>query len=211
MGCGSAIARIGSQSLTACSRLTRNTTPSHICCSLQGGHETEKDEVACTDKPQQLKFVNKWKAKKEEFLNDVFRLENGPHFSFVTGILCATSSSKHLAPILQHVVQANCAHTSFGKYMLFSFSEYALTANGNMSPLSFCFLLENKDAKNWSKFWRFVTKVHPCIYSPEVTILTDQDKGSIAAIAHELQNFHCAFHRHQNIIKTLGLEKELLL
>ena len=40
-----------------------------------------------------------------------------------------------------------------------------------------------------------------------MTILTDQDKGSIAAVAEEIPRavqFHCSFHRHQNILKTFG-------
>jgi len=50
-------------------------------------------------------------------------------------------------------------------------------------------------------------KVHPSINSKSVTILTDQDKGSIAAVASEVPDaaqFHCSFHRRQNIVKTLG-------
>ncbi len=122
---------------------------------------------------------------------------------FFTGILFATSSSKHLALLLQPVIQANGAPSSFGKYTLYS--AYAMTANGNMSPLAFGLLFGNEDTKNWSKFWRYVKKIHPCIDSPEVTILTDQDKGSIAAVEKEAKpQFFCSFHRHQNIIKTLG-------
>jgi hypothetical protein len=99
----------------------------------------------------------------------VIGLDNGPQFSFLTGVLFATSSSKHLVPLLQHVVQADGAHSSFGKYTLFL--AYATTANGNMSSLAFGLLFGNADTKNWSKFC--VKKVHPCIDSPEVTILTD--------------------------------------
>ncbi len=102
-------------------------------------------------------------------------------------------------------MQADGAHSSFGKYTLFL--AYATTANGNMSPLAFGLLFGNEDTKNWSKFWCFVKNVHPCINSPEVTILTDLDKGSIAAVEKEVKQaakFLCSFHRHQNIIKTLG-------
>ena len=84
---------------------------------------------------------------------------------------------------------------------------YAMTANGNMSPLVFGLLFGNEDTKNWSMFWSYVKKIYPCIDSPEVTILTDQDKGSIAAVEKEVKQaaqFFCSFHRRQNIIKTLG-------
>jgi hypothetical protein len=145
----------------------------------------KKMKLPALDKTLQLKYVNKWKAKNEPFLNNVFGLEDGPQFLLLTGILFATSSSKHLAPLLQPVIQADGAHSSFGKYMLYS--TYATTANGNMSPLAFGLLFENEDTKNWSKFWSSVKKIHPCIDSPEVTILTDQHKGSIAAAEKEVK------------------------
>ncbi len=149
--------------------------------------------------------MNKWKAENELFLNNVFGLEDGPQFLFLTSVLFATSSSKHLALFLQPVVQADGAHSSFGKYMLYS--AHATTANGNMSPLALGLLFGNDDTKNWSKFWSYVKKIHPCIDSPEVSILTDQYKGSIAAVEKEVKQaaqFICSFHFRQNIIKTLG-------
>jgi hypothetical protein len=64
---------------------------------------------------------------------------------FLSGALFATESSRHIVPCLQHAVQADGAHTSFGKYMLFS--AYATTANGNMSPLAFGLLFGNEVTK----------------------------------------------------------------
>ena len=57
------------------------------------------------------------------------------------------------------------------------------------------------------KFWRFAKKVHPCVDVPTKTIVTDQDKGSTAAIEEQVPHaaqFHCSFHHHQNIIKKCG-------
>ena len=165
----------------------------------------KKMKLPALDKASQLQYVNKWKAENELHLNTEFGYKDGPQFTFLTGVLFATSSSKHLVPLLQNVVQADGAHSSFGKYTLFS--AYATTANGNMSPLAFGLLFGNEDTNNWSKFWKFVKQVHPCIDSPAVTILTDQDKGSIVAVGKEVKQaaqFHCSFHRRQNIIKTLG-------
>jgi hypothetical protein len=76
-----------------------------------------------------------------------------------------------------------------------------------MSPLAFGLLFGSKDTENWSKFWIFVKKIHPSIDIPTKTLLTDQDKGSIAAIKEKLPQaaqFHCSFHRCQNIIKKCG-------
>ncbi len=109
----------------------------------------KKMKLPALDKTLQLKYVNKWKAENELFQNFVFGLEAGPQFLFLTRILFATSSSKHLAPLLQPVIQADGAHSSFGKYTLYS--AYAMTANGNMSPLAFGLLFGNEDTKNWSK------------------------------------------------------------
>ncbi len=132
-------------------------------------------------KAEQLKFIKKWKTDNDVYLNNVFGMEEGPQFSFLMCILFATSSSKHLVPLLQDVIQADGAHTSFGKYTLFL--AYGITANGDMSPLASGLLFENENTENWSKFWMFVKKVHPCTGIPTKTIVTDQDKGLIAAIA----------------------------
>jgi hypothetical protein len=134
----------------------------------------KKMKLPALDKASQLQYLNKWKAENKLYLNKEFGFTDGPQFMFLTGVLFATSSSKHLVLLLQHIVQADGAHSSFGKYTLFS--AYAMTANGNMSPLAFGLLFGNEDTKHWSKFWSFVKKVHPSIDSPAVTILTDQDK-----------------------------------
>jgi hypothetical protein len=83
-------------------------------------------------------------------------------------MLFATSSSKHLVPLLQDVIQADGAHASYGTYTLFL--AYGTTANGNMSPLAFGLLFENKNTENWSKFWIFAKKVHQCIDGPTKTM-----------------------------------------
>jgi hypothetical protein len=83
----------------------------------------------------QLKSIKKWKTDNDVYLNNVSGMEDGPQFLFLMGILFATSSSKHLVPLLQGVIQADGAHASYGKYTLFL--AYGTTANGNMSPLSF--------------------------------------------------------------------------
>jgi hypothetical protein len=165
----------------------------------------KKDKLPALNKAMQKSYLTKWKALNELWLNTVFGLADGPQLRFLTGVLVATASSKSMVPFLQEVIQADGAHSSFGKYTLFS--AYASTANGNMAPLAFGLLFGNEDTNNWSKFWSFVMKVHPSINSKSVTILTDQDKGSIAAVASEVPDaaqFHCSFHRRQNIVKTLG-------
>ncbi len=170
--------------------------------------ERQKKAKEIMDKVEQLKFLKKWETDNDVYLNNVFGMEDGPQFLFLTGIHFATSSSMHLVPLLQDLIQADGAHASYGKYALFV--AYGTTVNGNMSPLAFGLLFINKNTKNWSKFWMFVKKIHPSIDSPKKTILTDQDKGSIAAIEEKLPQaaqFHCSFHRCQNIIKKCGGRK----
>jgi hypothetical protein len=65
------------------------------------------------DKAAQQKFIKKWKTDNNVYLNNVFGMEDGQQFTFLTGILFATSSSKHLVPLLQDVIQADSAHALF--------------------------------------------------------------------------------------------------
>ncbi len=53
-------------------------------------------------------------------------------------------------------------------------------------------------------FWDFAKSVHPSIDDTRVTIITDQAKGltqSIAEVLPLMGNFHCSYHRCQNILK----------
>ena len=166
----------------------------------------KKKEAAFENVNERKSFWHDWKERMALFLSDSLGIDGGPAESkFLSGILVATSSSKEQFANLQEVVQADGAHTSFGKYTLFS--AYATTANGNMATVAFGILFGNEDIKNWSLFWKFVAKVHPTINRPEVTVLTDQDKGSIVSIAANIplaHNFHCSYHRRQNILSTCG-------
>jgi len=65
-------------------------------------------------------------------------MDDGPEIRFLDGILFAPSTAMASFPHLEDVIQADGAHTSFGKYTLYS--AYATTADGNMSPLGFGFL-----------------------------------------------------------------------
>jgi hypothetical protein len=158
------------------------------------------------DAAQQKHYVKRWKKENELFLNNVFGLpELAHHKRFLKGVLFAPSSSKHLAPLLQDVFQADGAHSNFGKYTLFSV--YGTDANGHMSALAMGLLFGNEDKANWSQFWSFVKRNHPTVDELTKTILTDQDKGSIGAVKDiftSAAQFMCSFHRRQNIISTCG-------
>ncbi len=81
---------------------------------------------------------------------------------------------------------------------------YGTTANCNTYPVAFRILFGNEDKEGWMDFWDFANLVHPSIDDTRVTIITDQAKGltqSIADVLSLTRNFHCSYHRHQNILK----------
>ena len=189
--------------------LTRKETLSNInTIVLQEEVDRRKrdKEPAFDGFDERKRFWQEWKTKNAVFLADALGIDGGPLESkFLSGILVAPSTSKVLFPTTQEVVQADGAHTSFGKYTLFS--AYTTTANANMANVAFAILFGNEDIKNWSLFLSFVAREHPTINRTQVTILTDQDKGSKQAIADcipQAFNFLCAFHRRQNIIAKCG-------
>jgi hypothetical protein len=68
-------------------------------------------------------------------------------------------------------------------------------------------LFGNENGTNWKQFGEFIVTTHPSINRAEVTIVTDQDKGQLNAIAQFVKNaghFHCSWHRRQYIIKKCG-------
>ncbi len=111
-----------------------------------------------------------------------------------------TSAAKQTAPLLQTVYQADAAHMNFGKYTLYSW--YGITANCNAYPVAFGIVSGNDDKEGWLGFWKFAKREMPCLNTPETTIITDKDKGSIEAIDEVLPlavNFFCSYHRQQNM------------
>ena len=81
------------------------------------------------------------------------------------------------------------------------FSCYGITANCNMSPVGFAIVFGNKNGTTWKEFWNFVKEVQPTMNLPNVTIITDQDKGQTSAISEFMDqagHFHCVHHRRGN-------------
>ena len=65
---------------------------------------------------QQKRYVKRWKKDNEDFLNNIFGVPELAHQKrFLKAVLIAPSSSKHLAPLLQDVYQADGAHSNFWK------------------------------------------------------------------------------------------------
>ena len=71
----------------------------------------KKAHLPALGKELQKKYLNKWKADNEVWLNTVFGLADSLQLQFLTGILFATSSSKQMVLLLQQAVQADGAYS----------------------------------------------------------------------------------------------------
>ena len=58
-------------------------------------------------------FVDKWKRKHEREITQQLGYKSGPQFQFLSGILFATSVSKHTVPLLQNVRLFVCLYIIF--------------------------------------------------------------------------------------------------
>ena len=125
--------------------------------------------------------------------------------SFLHGIFFTLSFLQRTVPELQRLVMADACHLNFGKHTLYSC--YGITANANMFPVGFVIIFGNENLLGWQSFWKFIVDIHPCLNMTDVTIVSDQDKGLFSAIAEfvpKAVNFHCSYHRSQNILKMCG-------
>ncbi len=166
----------------------------------------EKDKEPVLERGAKTEtFVKNWLVEHDVYLTKQLGVHDGPTLKFLTGVFIATSTSKQQVRFLQEVIQADGAHMSFGKYTLYSAN--ANSANGATVLLGFAILLGNEDTSNWIRLWKFIKSVHPIVNQPMKTVITDQDKGSLASIKQILPEaglFLCAFHRRQNITKKFG-------
>jgi len=78
----------------------------------------KKNRVIMTQS-QQSEYLKKWKSENAVYLAKTFGVDDGPPLSFLQAFSC-TSCSKQMVPLLEDVVQADGAHTSYGKYTLFT-------------------------------------------------------------------------------------------
>jgi hypothetical protein len=49
--------------------------------------------------------------------------------------------------------------------------------------LLFGIIFGNEDKDGWERFWKFASTRHPCLNHARVTIINDQQKGSIEAMS----------------------------
>ncbi len=144
--------------------------------------------------------MKEWKEKNFEMMLEEGLVEGTTFNKFVGGIFMSTSTLKQNVPLLQTVYQSDTAHVNFVKYTLYSC--YGITANCNASPVAFAIVFDNEDKSGRVNFRTFAKKIHPCLNTPETTIIANREKGSIKAIAEVLPlavNFFCSFHQKKNI------------
>jgi hypothetical protein len=158
---------------------------------------------------EKLQYLQKWELANMEMLEDVGLGKNccddeGAAPTFLCGIFLSISGAKNTVPLLQTVYQADVAHMNFGKYTLYLC--YGITANCNAFPVAFGIIFGNEDKEGWERFWKFASTRHPCLNHARVTIITDQQKGSIKAMAKVLPkavNFFCSYHCGKNILTNV--------
>jgi hypothetical protein len=152
---------------------------------------------------EKIEYIKQWKHDNKVMLEESGLCHNSSEtHRFVSGVFLSLQQARHTVPFLQSVFQADAAHMNFGKYTLYSC--YGNTANGNTFPVAIAIIFGNEDKEGWTRFWKFVLRIHPTIQEPKNTIITDQQKGSIPALADVLPavvNFFCSFHRRENIKK----------
>ncbi len=73
----------------------RETLKKETTIVLSEEVERRKKANKIMNKAAQQKFIKKWKTDNEVNLNNFFGMEDRPQFTFLTGILFATLSSKH--------------------------------------------------------------------------------------------------------------------
>jgi hypothetical protein len=149
-------------------------------------------------------YIAQWKEDHRDLLLEQLG-PKGVNVSFLDGIFFMPLFSQGTVPQLQRLMMADVCHLNFGKYTLYSC--YGITANANMLPVGFAIIFGNENLLSWKAFCKFVVELYPSVNERDVTIVTDQDKGLEKAIAEEVNqvvNFHCSFHRSQNIIKMCG-------
>ena len=156
------------------------------------------------DRDERSQFWSKWKTENYALLDNQLGFKTQAK-QFVHGVFFMASFSQKTVPELQTLFMADACHLNFGKNTMFTC--YGITANANMSPVGFAIIFGNENGDSWKEFWRYIVKTHPSINRADVTIVTDQDKGSMGAIEEILPavgHFFCAWHRRKNIIKQCG-------
>jgi hypothetical protein len=156
------------------------------------------------DREERRQFWNQWKLDNYALLVNQLGFKT-QQSRFFHGVFFTPSFTKRTVPELQTLFMADACHLNFGKYTMFAC--YGVTANANMSPVGFAIIFGNENGTSWKQFWDFIYITHPTMNRPDVTIVTDQDKGSegaISAVMNDCGHFFCAWHRKENIIKQCG-------
>ena len=152
---------------------------------------------------ERRQFWNQWKEDNYALLINQLGFKNQLS-RFFHGVFFTPSFTKTTVPELQTLFMADACHLNFGYTM---FACYGVTANANMSPVGFAIIFGNENGASWKQFWDFIHKTLPTMDRPDMTLVTDQDKGSegaISAVMKDCGHFFCAWHRKENIIKQCG-------
>jgi hypothetical protein len=142
--------------------------------------DRKKAEKQSMTRQEKVEYVNNWMKDTNIFLCDTLGLEDGPQYKFFDGYFHCTIHIKEASTFFAGSHPGRCGPHGFRKYTLYSV--YATTANGTMLALGFAMLFGNEDNKNWTHIWKFIKKTHPIFDQSNFTIITNQNKGSLAAM-----------------------------
>ena len=159
------------------------------------------------NRDERRQFWSKWKTDNYALLVNKLGYKTQEGTRFLHGVFFTPSFSQKTVPELQTLFMPDVCHLNFGKYTMFTCC--GITANTNMSPVGFAIIFGNENGARWKEFWRFIVQTHPSINRADVTIVTDQDKGSMGAIEEILSavgHFFCAWHRRKNIITQVVVQ-----
>jgi hypothetical protein len=127
------------------------------------------------NRDERRQFWSKWKADNYALLVNQLGFKTQA-LLFLHGVFFMPSFLQKTVTKLQTLFMADACHLNFGKYTMFAC--YGVTANANMLPVGFAIIFGNENGASWKKFWCFIVWTHPSINRADVTIVTDQDKGS---------------------------------
>jgi len=157
-----------------------------------------------SNKDERCLFWSNWKTDNYALLVNKLGFKTQAS-RFLHGVFFTSSFLQKTVPELQTVFMADACHLNFGKYTMFAC--YGGTASANMSPVGFALIFGNENRASRKEFWQFIAWTHPSMNKGDVTLIADQDKGSMGAIKEVMPSvghFFCSWHRCKNIIKHRG-------
>ena len=141
-----------------------------------------------------------WQNENAEYIREV--LGDDESLKWITGIYFAPFTSVMAAQNTLKLFSADAAHLSWGPCTLYSM--YGRNSEMGAFCIAHAIIAGNEGKRGWKQFFGFVRENYPSLNRPEVTIISDKDKGllsSLSAVFPRAGGFYCSKHRSDNIAK----------